>query len=274
MLETILIGLDGSPYSRIAVDLGLRWAKRCDAMLVGIGVIEPPKSELVSPASRKNKELQESDSYLASRRKVEQFLEQFALQCAEAGVACKLLEQTGLSHDQIVAEATRYDLILLGRKTFFAEKPSEEIDETLHHVVKYSPRPVVTVTNNLPSGRGVLIAYDGSLQAAHALQAFQSLELHEAEDVHVLTVASTHAEATRHADRAAEFLRFHGIEAQRHCVDSTAAPAGILLDQIRQHNPRLVVMGAYGQPAWREFVFGSVTQALLKKCPAPLLLCQ
>ena len=38
-------------------------------------------------------------------------------------------------------------------------------------------------------------------------------------------------------------------------------------------NPALLVMGAYGQPAWREFIFGSATRSLLKLSPVPLFLC-
>ena len=42
MLKGILVGLDGSPFSESAVELGIRWAKRHDALLVGLGIIDEP----------------------------------------------------------------------------------------------------------------------------------------------------------------------------------------------------------------------------------------
>src|SRR5262245_25395754 len=41
-LRTILVGVDGSPASSSVVALGIAWARRFDALLVGIGVIDEP----------------------------------------------------------------------------------------------------------------------------------------------------------------------------------------------------------------------------------------
>ena len=40
MLRVILVGLDGSAYSNAAIELGIRWAKKLDALLVGLGVVD------------------------------------------------------------------------------------------------------------------------------------------------------------------------------------------------------------------------------------------
>ena len=42
MLRSILVGLDGSEHSDSALELGIRWARRFDALLVGIGVVDEP----------------------------------------------------------------------------------------------------------------------------------------------------------------------------------------------------------------------------------------
>ena len=39
MLKSILIGLDGSPLIPTAVELGIQWAKRFNALLVGLGIV-------------------------------------------------------------------------------------------------------------------------------------------------------------------------------------------------------------------------------------------
>lgn len=42
MVRSILIGLDGSVYSCSALQLGICWTQRFDALLVGLGVIDEP----------------------------------------------------------------------------------------------------------------------------------------------------------------------------------------------------------------------------------------
>jgi nucleotide-binding universal stress UspA family protein len=276
MLKAILVGLDGSAYSRTAVDLGIQWAKRFDALLVGLGVIDEVTISgyeflrLGPPQSHPRR--WDTDLVAAARRKVEQFLERFALRCAEEQVACKILEDVGAPGERIVLEAQRYDLILLGRRTYFRFETEEGIDDTLRRVLKGTPRPVVTVPKGLRPGGPVLVAYDGSLEAARAVQAFQATGLGEGCDVHVLCVDPAFPEAARRAGRAAEFLRFHGARAVAHPLACEGPPAKAILEQVRRLGPCLLVMGAYGQRGWREFLFGSVTGSLLETSPVPLFL--
>jgi nucleotide-binding universal stress UspA family protein len=267
MLKSILVGLDGSPHSQVAVEMGLRWATASDALLVGIGVIDTPTIR----ASRGPAE--QADQRVAdNRRRVEQFLERFALQCTEAKVACKLLEDVGLPADQIALQAHRYDMVLLGRRTYFQLETHDGPDETLLQVLKHSPRPVVTVPNSVRPGRCSVVAYDGSPQSARAVQAFQALGLHAGREVFVVTVGKDRREAAGCAARAVDFLTLHNVKAHARPVRSDASPGEVLRSQAWEMDAGLIVMGAYGQPAWREFAFGSVTRALLKEGPVPLFL--
>jgi nucleotide-binding universal stress UspA family protein len=275
MLKSILIGLDGSAYSTAAVELGIQWARQFDALLVGLGVIDEPTIRGPEPVPLGGvyyKRHRDDVRMHEAQVKVEQFLERFTMRCAEAGVPSKLLEDVGLPWEQILVEAQRYDLIFLGQHTYFHFETQQSPCETLHKVLKNSPRPVVTTPEKLTDGSAILIAYDGSLQAARALHAFQASGLHDRQEVHIISVAEEHAEAARHADRAAEFLRFHEVRAEVHPLASLAPPAEVILEQVRQREAGLLVMGAYGQPTLREFFLGSVTKTLLKETTIPLFL--
>jgi nucleotide-binding universal stress UspA family protein len=257
------------------VELGIRWAQQFDALLVGLGVIDEPtirKSEPVPLGASHYKEHRDEKLVADARRTIEQVLARFALRCAEAGVSAKLLEDVGLPDAQILLEAQRYDLILLGQQTHFHFETQVRADETLTTVLKSSPRPVVTVPATLGGGTAVVIAFDGSLQAARALQVFEAMGLAGSAVVHVVSVDGRPGEAARRADRAAEFLRFHDVQARPHALTTAAAPAAVILEQARQLDAGLLVMGAYGQPVLREFFLGSVTQTILKESTVPLFL--
>ena len=40
LLKSILVGLDGSPSSEAAVELGIQWAKHLNALLAGLGILD------------------------------------------------------------------------------------------------------------------------------------------------------------------------------------------------------------------------------------------
>jgi nucleotide-binding universal stress UspA family protein len=278
MLRSILVGLDGSAHSRTAVRLGIDWARRSNALLVGLGVIDAPsirtaETVLIGGVSQE-------DPYLVrqrmadAEREVEQYLEQFALECAEACVAAKLLEDVGLPADEIVLEAQRYDLVLLGQASRFHFETDENRDDTLPKVLKSCARPVVVVPQVRHEGGLVIVAYDGSLQAARTLAEFQATGLAGLGlcPVQIVSIATDRSIAARHAERAVDYLRFHEIRAEPFPIVTGRSTSEVLLEQVSQRNAGLVVMGAYGQSSLREFFVGSVTRTLIADSPAPLFL--
>ena len=139
-------------------------------------------------------------------------------------------------------------------------------------MLQTSPRPVVIVPDEPTQAKNVIVAYDGSAQAARALQAFLAADLPGFEEIHVVSVGGDRIEAARHGDRAVEFLRLHNRVSQLHAIGSTAAPASILAEQAVALHAGLIVMGAYGHSILKELVFGSTTRTLLDSSPVPLFL--
>ena len=216
MLRTILVGLDGTEYSDAAVELGIAWAKRFDCLLVGVGVIDEPTVRGNQTGSRIPPSYKVAYDMLIkdARRQVHQFQEKFTMRCHEDQVACKLLEDEGLPDEQILLEAQRYDMVLLGSESHFRFETQPRHCQTLERVLRDACRPVVVVPKSDVLGREILVAYDGSVQAARTLHAFIATGLHELGDVLVVCVDShSSVNAARTADRAVEFLRFHDVQA-------------------------------------------------------------
>ncbi len=49
MLRSILVGLDGSDYSKSAVEVGIYLARKTKALLVGHGVVDEPTNRDAEP---------------------------------------------------------------------------------------------------------------------------------------------------------------------------------------------------------------------------------
>src|SRR5690606_12744464 len=112
-----------------------------------------------------------------------------------------------------LTEAQRYDLIMLGATTRFEHPAQFWPDEILTTLVTKGSRPVVIAPPLMSTGENVVVAYDGSPQAAKALQLFVSLGLTQLGPVHVLGIDCNAKHGARTVDRAVEFLRLHGVKA-------------------------------------------------------------
>lgn len=138
-----------------------------------------------------------------------------------------------------------------------------------HAAKSAAQRPVVVVPRTLGEGSGVLVGYDGGVQAARTLQMFVSLGLAALGPVHVVSVD---AESSLTANRAVEFLRLHDIPAKAHGIESLEAPGSVLVHEATRHGVSLLVMGAYGQPTFKELLLGSATITAVQNSPVPLFL--
>ena len=275
MLRSILVGLDGSAYSAAAVELGIRWAQHTGAVLVALGIIDAPticKPQPVPLGASAYKVHHDATLLEDARHKVEQLLQDCVQRCTEAGVTCRILQDTGLPSEHILLEAQQYDLIMLGQHTFFHFETQDTPDDTLAVVVKQSPCPVVAVPETLPEGRAVLIAYDGSPHATRALHMFQALGLASAYDVHVVCVDAHQEKAHLCVEHAVTFLQWHNVVAQAHALATSESPAHALLQYVHQVQAGLLVMGSSSRSPLREFFGGSVTRTMLRDSPVPLFL--
>lgn len=272
MLRSILIGLDGSDDGASALDLGLRWAKDGDALLIGIAVVDEPGildsgSVLLADAHHR------SDGALLiveARRQAGELVRDFGRRCDEEGVRCRIMSEAGTPYVEILAEAQRCDLIILGRRTHFEHGSRGQPDETLTQVLRDSPRPVVAVPRTPAGGEAVVIAYDGSLQASRTLYAFEASGLAHSRTVHIVSIAHHRSEAVALANRAVDFLQTHDIEAHCHPVESRLAPGEEIGEKVYSLDAGLLVMGAYGRPTLAEFFLGSVTRTLVGSIPVPI----
>lgn len=274
MIRTILIGLDGSPYSEAAVSRGIRWARRFGAELVGLAILDEPticKPEPVGIGGSCYKAHKDQILLEEARGRVHQFVERFSRVCDEAKVPFRTLERVGLPAEQIAAEGWDFDVTLLGQQTFFQFETQSGPDETLHQVLHHCHRPVVTVPLEGKDGESVVIAYDASAPSVRALEAYQASGLDEGKPVHVISMARRKALAVRHAEEGAKYLRAHNLAAQARPLPASGSPAEQILQEVRELEAGMLVMGVPEQSRLREFFFGCAVSTILQERDLPFL---
>jgi nucleotide-binding universal stress UspA family protein len=275
VVHSLLVALDGSSYSETASALALDWATRFGARVLGVGVLDEPSIEGGEPVPMGAygfKKHRDEARLADAHRRLLDFLTEFRVRCAAAGVRATVVEDVGDPTDQILRESQRCDAVILGHETHFRFETQDRPDSTLAGVIRGCARPVVIVPRELPDGRGVMVAYSGGRESARALQLFQLLGLADGEEVDVVVVRQDRAEAADLASLAGDFLTAHGAPHRLHAIASHAAPAEVLLEEVRRRAPRLLVMGAHGHHPVRDVFVGSVARDVLAGCPVPVFL--
>ncbi len=173
--------------------------------------------------------------------------------------------------DAVLSEAARsFDMIVVG------QDQGEGVDEhvTIHpdRIALLSGRPVLIVplgyTAKACHSHAVL-AWDGGRSAARAMS--DSLALLETQgQVTVLTIGED--KLSRPASDVLTHLERHGVQASRERIAARPGPARALVAYCREHEPCLLVMGAYEHSKFREDFLGGVTARVLRDTPVPVLL--
>ena len=88
--------------------------------------------------------------------------------------------------------------------------------------------------------------------------------------VHIASVNADEDRARETVNMAARLCENHGIKANLHPIASSQKASLPLLNLIKDLNPSLIVMGAFGQSGIAYFFMGSCANDLLKSTDVPL----
>jgi nucleotide-binding universal stress UspA family protein len=262
MLKSLLVGLNGAAMSDAVSEMAMRIGRSFQAEL-GVAplvdVIEITKAEPVPLGASAFRAEREKHQIAEASAAAQGASDRLVAAAQGAGLRCESLMLLEEPRTQLMREAERFDAILLGQSI---GDVSADVDPLLEHVVHHACRPVIAVPRTLPAGEATVIAFDGSLQAARTLQLFASL-FPDRQNVHLLSIDKQAAQATKLVETAAAYLTRRGIGFTPHAITSASSPDSVILDLVREQNAELLVMGAYGKPVWRDFLFGSITRKLL-----------
>jgi len=275
MIKSIVVAVDSTQSSDKAQAYARRLAKRYGAALTGIAVLDVPwvTQTMATPIGGGHFKEHRDETVLARhKRTLGEKLENFHNACQAADIGSREIEIEGVPSEQIYHEADRHDLIVLGRETNFHGIKGQDIGDVAERLLRDNPRPIVVIPpGETTIGRGVVIAFDGSLESSRAMQMFQLMGLAADEPVHVVAVAAEEAEANEIAERGAGFFRSHGVEVAVHGLAVDGDVAAAILNTVEDIGAGILVMGAFGPRGFLDRLLGaSVTKQLIRASHVPI----
>ena len=164
------------------------------------------------------------------------------------------------------------DLIILPQP--FGRKDEELPEAILDAALFEAPAPTLTIPADWSKdvGETILIAWNGSLEAARALRAAMPL-IEKAKHVNAVLV-DANARREGSADPGAALgamLSRHGADAEISLLHSDrGSVAETLRQRAKDIGADLIVMGAYGHSRFRERMIGGATRDMLKAAETPI----
>ncbi len=282
MIKRILVALDPDPDTPVATRFALRLAKRFDAGITGMAVVDTTNFHIEAGGGGLGGGFYGHEIWTEltedTRKEALRLLENFKSMVEKENVNHTAIKKEGVSYLRIIEEMKYHDLLIVGRDPHFYYGDPEVETDTLAQVVKGGVAPTLIVTEEYNEVEKVLIAFDGSAPAARSLQGFVQL-LPYGKDIDIELLNISKGDSTDDIDQSAAvlnqaetYLKSHNFNYVSKKVMGKGKPSDQILERGREFEPNLIVLGAHSVSAVRRATFGSTTHDLIKKTETPLFL--
>jgi len=276
MLKSYLVTVDGSDYSAAAVDYAIALARRAEARITLLSVVDivslegPFLADLsgivgVVPYLDLQQQVRET---LAEKAKL--ILETHAATVRAAGLECATRQETGVVSRVICEVAASHDAIVIGRRGEHATWSGFLLGSTVEEVVRGCAKPVLVTPLQARTVTRILAAYDGSRTANRALGLAATLAAGLDLQLVVVCVSSDERAGRVTLGEAESYLEPHRLRVK--AVLESGAPVEGILQVAQREACDLIIMGAYGHSRVRELFVGSTTDGILRSAGLPVLL--
>lgn len=271
MIKSILIPLDPSPYTDVAIDLGLRIAEVNDAQITGLVILDIPGIEKsigsIPPGGVYYAERLEEKRRNDAEERVQVLLENFKKKCDAAGVRHEEARNQGSPSERIVLESMYYDLVITGLRTHFNFEVSDNPGESLEKLLDQSITPIYAVSETFkipdPEKRHIHVVapFDASFPSARALQRIGQLMQPEITDIRLVMSSDDEAFATAALENAQAYLAQHGFKNVETELTIQKIKDKLVEDYMDWAD--VFVVGAHSKKGFMDFMVGNLTKFLI-----------
>ncbi|PKN05468.1 MAG: hypothetical protein CVU74_01575 [Deltaproteobacteria bacterium HGW-Deltaproteobacteria-9] len=277
MVKTILIPTDGSEYGRTAIDFGVHIAKKLEAQLIGLHVVDiglmrgPVFSDISGSIGLPPYQdfLPVIEAGLDGR--AETVLNAFRERCEAEGLHPETIKAVGVIDETIIEEGKKTDWILLAQRgeNFHLAKGGI-LGSTAELVVRNSGKPVLVTPKTYQDIESMALAYDGSPPAHNALKLAVNLSEKAVWPLTIICITDNQTVADQLHEKIETYLEPFQIDCETIIIRGKDSRE--ILKFIQEGSVELLVMGAYGHNRLRQLFIGSTTSDVIRKSEIPVLL--
>ncbi|MFQ5964825.1 MAG: universal stress protein [Candidatus Scalinduaceae bacterium] len=279
MLKTILVPVDGSDTSLVAVEYAIELSRSFNSEIIGISIMDIKK--LAGPFMRDlGTSIGGMVPYGDFQQKVRKLMEDIANaaldelegKCNTANIPCVRGIKEGIVSKEIVKSAERCDMISMGMSGEHALWRDSLLGSNLESVARQTHKPIMVTPGKYKIITKMLIAYDGSPFSTKALHTGAEISQRMCLPLTVINACDDNGKGKEIMSEAIGYLRENNIT--HNTILESGDPVEVISELCEKDSYDLLVMGAYGHSKIRDLILGSTTIRLMRKANYPLLLCR
>ena len=269
MYKRVIVGIDGSPSSLTASMYAFQIGGYYQIPVVGVYVVDQrliEESFLTDLAGLLGFTVYEGFSSKVKEffeKQADVILDEFSLIGRKERVRVSVFQTTGVPYEEILNQADKEDLIVLGKKS---RKPIKGflLGSTADIVSRRSPAPVMLIPERYIELKRAVVAYDGSDNSESALKTALEFSNIYGSRVEVIHVGESDEKIKSRIESLSEHgnLSFHNLQ---------GIPEEVIVSYCRE-NADILFMGAYSKGYLKELILGSVTSFVVHNLEIPIYL--
>lgn len=280
-MSQIMACIDGSSASPAVCDYAAWAASRTGAALTLLHVLDRKQfpsernysGHIGLGGSQKLLEQMAELDAQRSRMALEQgrlMLDAAQQRVAEAGVTESSTRQRhGDLVDTLAGLEGETRILVMGRQGEEGDSVGAHVGNNVERVIRTLHKPILLTPANFRTPQRILMAYDGSETTRKGLALIAGSPLFKGLDCHLVTVGDNNARHRNLLEEATNQLRGAGLSVQASLLQGNVET--VLRSYQRDNDIDMIVMGAFGHSALRQFFVGSTTSSLLRHAEVPLL---
>ena len=277
MIKSILLAVDGSAYTEFVLNYGIDFARRCNAQLRVLTVVDIRFFEWAvaigvegfAPIIPSTTYQEESQRLL--NEKADKLLERAGEILKGANQKFDLLKESGSPVEVICEKSRLSDMIIMGARGEFERWSDKMLGATLEAVTRLSIKPVFVVRKTYRPIQKILLAYDGSMNSNRALPWAGYVSECFQVPITIVNVNDSPEEAQAILKEACEYLGSYKIP-KIETVRKEGDQPDRIVETCKEVHADVIIMGSYGHSRIREAILGSTTVQVMRKSPVPILM--
>ncbi len=276
MIRRILLGIGGTPFTKVAIQRAVELASAHGAKLTAVSAMQPERICNVGPvpagAGIYAKRLCQS-RLKVTQEQLEASVAAFEAHCREADVKFTVHWETGRTFDLMIDHARYHDLTIFGLRSLFEYQVADEPEKDLIRLLSKGVRPILAVSDRLRPIRKVLVAYSGSMESAKAMRRFVQFRLWSDAEMEIVHFSEGDISGGRVLlENAANYCRDHGFTTKTRIIPGRADQK--LLSVSAELDADMIVMGNSIRSIWMRKMLGDTVLNTLTRADRPLFLSQ
>lgn len=277
MIKRVLLGIGGTPFTRVAIQRALELCRIHGAELTAVTVVDEQRLRYVGPvpigAGAAAVKLGDHRVAVVSEH-VEEAIEELTRMSDQQGVRLAVHREKGQPFQLMVDYSRYHDVNIFGLRSMFeydvlegyGVKPADMLD----HMARGGVRPIIAVSEQYRPIRKVLIAYGGSIRAAECMRHFLHMKLWPDVSLRLIDCSTHDTVATRDLSDAVAYCRAYGYEAER--THRPGTPEKEILAEADEWDADMIVLGSSTKGVLRTKVFGNTALHVIQNADRPLFI--